>query len=1299
MNGIVAAPNAAESQNDSRDSLTLEGAIDRAVSQSLLQVDKLQGGVDEAFLELDSVVDRAKQALGSNESSVGVIDSYQSEIQQARDEAIDLFRRQRGVLGTVNIALFGRTGAGKSSLIEALVRGDGSTISTGESDFTTEVRGVTWRGCRVIDTPGTQGWGRSERRDILEARARQAVEVADIVLLCFDTQSQQEGEFQKVGSWVKEYGKPAIAILNSKNQKWRRPDKVSLGSARRTLSEPIRQHASNIDTELARLGIFGVPIIAISAQRAAYARVDGAYRGPAIAQFNKLRSELGADVLLQWSNLEVLEEVIADALTHQAAELRLGMLHAQIRALFDRLNRELSRADGEVKSAATALDGTIEGLFAVIGYPMMGTAARDILPKNPQGQDLLSCVEKVRGGAYDGKAEGKFARFARQRLNARLGRLRSKSLKEADEFVVRAFEQRRDMNSEEFSQAVFDPAKIQSVCEGVLSEAVKFVERETRLVIDDARLDLEFAYGQTAVVKGSAGTTRRKVGYGVNVAGVLSGLATVGTGLYYAALVDPEPVTKVLFTIAAVATSLASMVLGWFGGKQRKKAEEARQGAWAEANASMRRQVNDTYDGITTQVSETAASVGCQAMLRLLKEPLLRAGALWVLSEEGGAAMVRLGQLRDTLPEHADPQQVLITASKHVGSRRSPSEKKSVEWVLLGEDWIVDPIGLLADEGTSDLVRTRIYDPGLFSRLFDGLRGFIDRFGESVQRESGGQWLAETEGLLAQDSEAVSALAELRAIQQRGVARLQLFGDYSSGKTSFAKRLLIDAGLPLPPSLEVRADPTTDKIHVYEWEGFDLVDTPGLQSTTDSHANAAMDAYPDASAIIYLLPPNLLVGSTADLEQLLKGDPERGLVSKRERTIFVIHRADELGPNPEEVPEEYVRLCERKKEELKQALASRGVTIDTDRVFCMAADPFHMVGNRRDVNAEQFDPYRTWDGFVEFRKAIREINVRFHGAGLDCSLLEGGLARLGRLDAAVIARQEEVMRRQGALRRLGAVLAEIVAEGERIEGELRARVRSVVDDHAYSYLDRVVGAANDAELLAAGKQLEKWWGLSAFESDAARWQNEAGEAINGWFKRSTDQINRVVDTPRFKHAVASGSARFDSEALGNSEHGWVGRVLNLIAQPLKGATRDVVYWVGKSVGATFRPWGAVNLARTLAKVGVVLSAVAVVVDSVMLVAAWKNEKRRAEHRQKMREFVEKSSAEVLKSLTEGDDETAGPMIYLKTIQSYLSGISADLSAELTVLGSDMADFAAKRGRYKTCMDQAWTLIGFKGTEA
>ena len=166
--------------------------------------------VDRLAEEVTDVLDRCLKAGDDAGSDHGdgpgreVVAAYTALLTEKKIEAESRFTRQRDPgFATFNLVLFGRTGAGKSSLIEALSSGNGEPISQGESDWTTDVRDVYWRSSRLVDTPGIGGWGRSGSRAELEARAEAAVADADVVILCFDTQSQQDGEFSKIAQWVR----------------------------------------------------------------------------------------------------------------------------------------------------------------------------------------------------------------------------------------------------------------------------------------------------------------------------------------------------------------------------------------------------------------------------------------------------------------------------------------------------------------------------------------------------------------------------------------------------------------------------------------------------------------------------------------------------------------------------------------------------------------------------------------------------------------------------------------------------------------------------------------------------------------------------------------------------------------------------------------------------------------------------------------------------------------------------------------------------------------------------------------
>ena len=88
-------------------------------------------------------------------------DGYSFLLGAAVSNLVDKVDRNRAVLSTFNVVSRRRTGAGKSTLLSALGRLDGELVSDGHSDFTTEVRSLDWNGCRLYDTPGINGWGRT----------------------------------------------------------------------------------------------------------------------------------------------------------------------------------------------------------------------------------------------------------------------------------------------------------------------------------------------------------------------------------------------------------------------------------------------------------------------------------------------------------------------------------------------------------------------------------------------------------------------------------------------------------------------------------------------------------------------------------------------------------------------------------------------------------------------------------------------------------------------------------------------------------------------------------------------------------------------------------------------------------------------------------------------------------------------------------------------------------------------------------------------------------------------------------
>lgn len=153
----------------------LEIAVARAVDQGARELDSLDRTIESLSEEFDRVVDSV--AVHGSAADADILRESALEFSQSiRSHSI----RQRKVLSTFNIAFFGRTGAGKSTLLSAFGRLNGGLVSPGESDWTTDVSEIEWAGCKLWDTPGINGWGRTRKRSELERVAREAVEVSDL---------------------------------------------------------------------------------------------------------------------------------------------------------------------------------------------------------------------------------------------------------------------------------------------------------------------------------------------------------------------------------------------------------------------------------------------------------------------------------------------------------------------------------------------------------------------------------------------------------------------------------------------------------------------------------------------------------------------------------------------------------------------------------------------------------------------------------------------------------------------------------------------------------------------------------------------------------------------------------------------------------------------------------------------------------------------------------------------------------------------------------------------------------------
>ena len=128
------------------------------------------------------------------------MDSIQADIDMLHERQKDF-----------SIVIYGRTMAGKSTLMEILTHGDGKSIGKGAQRTTLDVRDYYWNGLRITDVPGVCSFG-GEEDDKL---ALEAARSADLILFLLTDDAPQAGEAECLAQ-LRSLGKPVLGVVNVK---------------------------------------------------------------------------------------------------------------------------------------------------------------------------------------------------------------------------------------------------------------------------------------------------------------------------------------------------------------------------------------------------------------------------------------------------------------------------------------------------------------------------------------------------------------------------------------------------------------------------------------------------------------------------------------------------------------------------------------------------------------------------------------------------------------------------------------------------------------------------------------------------------------------------------------------------------------------------------------------------------------------------------------------------------------------------------------------------------------------------
>ncbi len=128
-------------------------------------------------------------------------------VKKIRDDIEILHERQKDF----TVVVYGRTMAGKSTLMEILTHGNGDSIGRGAQRTTRDVRSYFWRGLKIFDVPGICSFDGAEDDKL----AFETTKSADLILFILTNDAPQADEAAALAQ-LKNLGKPVLGIVNVK---------------------------------------------------------------------------------------------------------------------------------------------------------------------------------------------------------------------------------------------------------------------------------------------------------------------------------------------------------------------------------------------------------------------------------------------------------------------------------------------------------------------------------------------------------------------------------------------------------------------------------------------------------------------------------------------------------------------------------------------------------------------------------------------------------------------------------------------------------------------------------------------------------------------------------------------------------------------------------------------------------------------------------------------------------------------------------------------------------------------------
>lgn len=455
----------------------------------------------------------------------------------------------------------------------------------------------------------------------------------------------------------------------------------------------------------------------------------------------------------------------------------------------------------------------------------------------------------------------------------------------------------------------------------------------------------------------------------------------------------------------------------------------------------------------------------------------------------------------------------------------------------------------------------------------------------------------------------LSAGVDLQIRDNKSAAiRLVFAGQYSAGKSSILKMLTGRT------DIAIGADITTQQAHTYDWNGIEVVDTPGIHTQLrPDHDEISYDAIASADMLVFVVTNELFDSYMAAHFRKLAIDKDKAgemilVVNKMDRTAEgntgeqqKIIRDDlikVLEPyTPEQLnlsfldAESYLESVEERAEdpELADELAARSG-------YAQFIETLNRFVEEKSIPSKLTTELYVIDDRLE--KAIKELQPKSSDADID-ALEENFMQQRHLLIEARGRMQQEVKdiytTAASQIRDIGLDAANLLVEGckqDEVEDELQKSIRKAEDIIEKCQSDAV--EIIDARLNEMGQQLEV-----IENSDFSR---DLKSRLNGKFEGLPEGIKKIITN------AGLGFQKAGQTVLNNAYK--AGTQGGLKLTNFSGSTiHQMVLKVGHGVGFKFKPWQAIKITKGIAIGGQVLSALGVGFSVFMQIKADQDEER------------------------------------------------------------------------------------------